>query len=137
MAGQGKAMQKSQDTPSVVWFEVVGKDGAKLRSFFSSLFGWQIAESGTGMDYGLVAATNGGIGGGIGRSQDDAFFPRQRRPRIEQRFAVAPGPVEEDDERRRFGLLRRFRNKQVIGPGPASGTECFLRSLVCRRRREQ
>jgi len=70
MAGQGKAMQKSQDTPSVVWFEVVGKDGAKLRSFFSSLFGWQIAESGTGMDYGLVEAATGGIGGGIGRSQD-------------------------------------------------------------------
>jgi len=70
MAGQGTAKQKSQAKPSVVWFEVVGKDGAKLRSFFSSLFGWQIAESGTGMDYGLVAATNGGIGGGIGRSQD-------------------------------------------------------------------
>jgi predicted enzyme related to lactoylglutathione lyase len=64
MAGKGTAK------PSVVWFEVVGKDGARLRSFFSSLFGWQIAESGTGMDYGLVAAANGGIGGGIGRSQD-------------------------------------------------------------------
>lgn len=50
--------------PSVVWFEVVGKDGDRLRRFFSSLFGWKIADSGTGMDYGLVAAANGGIGGG-------------------------------------------------------------------------
>jgi predicted enzyme related to lactoylglutathione lyase len=70
MAGQGTAKQKSQAEPSVVWFEVVGRDGAKLRSFYSDLFGWQIAESGTGTDYGLVAPANGGIGGGIGRSQD-------------------------------------------------------------------
>jgi uncharacterized protein len=70
MAGKGTARQKSQVNPSVVWFEVVGKDGAKLRNFYSSLFEWQISESGTGMDYGLVAPTNGGIGGGIGRSQD-------------------------------------------------------------------
>jgi len=70
MAGHGTANQKSQAKPGVVWFEVVGKDGARLRSFYSSLFGWQIAESGTGMDYGLVAPANGGIGGGIGRSQD-------------------------------------------------------------------
>jgi predicted enzyme related to lactoylglutathione lyase len=70
MAGKGTAKQNSQAKPSVVWFEVVGKDGATLRSFYSSLFGWQIADSGTGMDYGMVAATNGGIGGGIGKSQD-------------------------------------------------------------------
>ena len=68
MAGQGTAKRKRQ--PSVAWFEVLGKDGDRLRSFYSSLFGWQIADSGTGMDYGLVAATNGGIGGGIGRSPD-------------------------------------------------------------------
>ncbi|HEX7263510.1 MAG TPA: VOC family protein [Candidatus Dormibacteraeota bacterium] len=70
MAGKGTAKQSSQTKPSVVWFEVVGKDGDRLRTFFSSLFDWQIAESGTGMDYGLVAPANGGIGGGIGRSQD-------------------------------------------------------------------
>jgi predicted enzyme related to lactoylglutathione lyase len=70
MAGKGTAKQISQAKPSVGWFEVVGKDGAKLRSFYGSLFGWQIADSGTGMDYGLVAPANGGIGGGIGRSPD-------------------------------------------------------------------
>ncbi|HSS92834.1 MAG TPA: VOC family protein [Candidatus Dormibacteraeota bacterium] len=66
----GGAEHKGEKEPSVVWFEVVGKDGAKLRNFYSSLFGWQIADSGTGMDYGLVQAGIGGIGGGIGRSQD-------------------------------------------------------------------
>lgn len=70
MAGKGTGKRESRVKPSVVWFEVVGKDGAKLRSFYTNLFGWEIAESGTGMDYGLVAPANGGIGGGIGRSQD-------------------------------------------------------------------
>lgn len=70
MAGQGTAKRKVETKPSVVWFEVVGKNGAKLRSFYSRLFGWEIVETGTGMDYGMVAPTNGGIGGGIGRSQD-------------------------------------------------------------------
>lgn len=54
----------------VVWFEVLGKDGEKLRRFYSDLFGWQIDASGGEMDYGLVAAGEGGIGGGIGRSPD-------------------------------------------------------------------
>jgi predicted enzyme related to lactoylglutathione lyase len=54
----------------VVWFEVVGKDGTQLRRFYSDLFGWKI-EGATGeMDYGLVTAANGGIGGGVGSSQD-------------------------------------------------------------------
>ncbi len=70
MAGQKSGKHAESKAPSVAWFEVVGKDGAKLRRFFSSLFGWQIADSGSGMDYGLVTATNGGIGGGIGRSAD-------------------------------------------------------------------
>ena len=54
----------------VAWFEVVGKDGAKLRKFYGDLFGWNIDASDSGMDYGLVAAAEEGIGGGIGKSQD-------------------------------------------------------------------
>jgi len=54
----------------VGWFEVVGKDGPRLRGFYGDLFGWQIQDSGDGMDYGLVAAAEKGIGGGIGTSQD-------------------------------------------------------------------
>jgi predicted enzyme related to lactoylglutathione lyase len=54
----------------VVWFEVVGSDGARLRRFYGDLFGWSIDASDDQMDYGLVAADDGGIGGGVGRSQD-------------------------------------------------------------------
>jgi len=54
----------------VVWFEVVGKDGTQLRSFYSDLFGWKIEGATGDMDYGLVAAADGGIGGGVGTSQD-------------------------------------------------------------------
>jgi|SRR5258708_21518754 predicted enzyme related to lactoylglutathione lyase len=54
----------------VGWFEIVGKDGARLRQFYSNLFHWKIDASQTGMDYGLVPPEPKGIGGGIGRSED-------------------------------------------------------------------
>jgi predicted enzyme related to lactoylglutathione lyase len=56
----------------VVWFEVVGKDGNKMRRFYSDLFGWKIDSAAGDMNYGLVAAGNGGIGGGVGESQDES-----------------------------------------------------------------
>jgi uncharacterized protein len=56
----------------VVHFEVVGKDGERLRSYYSELFGWKI-DADNPMKYGMVArddnrSTDGepGIGGGIG-----------------------------------------------------------------------
>ena len=56
---------------SVLWFEVLGKDGKKLRDFYSQLFRWTIqVDSLSGLDYGLVEAANGGVGGGIGTSPD-------------------------------------------------------------------
>ena len=54
----------------VVHFEVIGKDGDKLRSYYSELFGWEI-DSNNPMGFGMVAreanlAPDGsGIGGGI------------------------------------------------------------------------
>ena len=50
---------------AVTWFEIIGKDGPKLREFYSSLFGWKfhVAQE---MDYGMMEAGAGGIGGGIG-----------------------------------------------------------------------
>ena len=55
---------------AVVWFEVVGTDGEKLRKFYTDLFGWNIDGAAGDMDYGLVSPGNGGIGGGVGKSQD-------------------------------------------------------------------
>jgi hypothetical protein len=58
-----------------VWFEVVGRDGAALRSFYSDLFGWKI-DANNDLNYGIVAqednapASGGRIGGGIGQGPD-------------------------------------------------------------------
>jgi predicted enzyme related to lactoylglutathione lyase len=56
--------------PAVAWFEVTGKDGASLQDFYARLFDWQITDAGDGSGYGLVAAAEDGIGGGIGSAQD-------------------------------------------------------------------
>jgi predicted enzyme related to lactoylglutathione lyase len=59
----------------VVHFEVVGKDGDALRSYYSELFGWQFDTSNP-MNYGVVprdgntAPDGSGIGGGVGVGPD-------------------------------------------------------------------
>ena len=59
----------------VVHFEVVGKDGGKLQSYYSDLFGWEI-NADNPMNYGMVQrdgnvnADGAGIGGGIGAAPD-------------------------------------------------------------------
>jgi len=53
----------------VAWFEVSGPDAGALQRFYASLFGWQIDASNP-MNYGMVAAEEGGIPGGVGPSQD-------------------------------------------------------------------
>jgi uncharacterized protein len=55
---------------AVVWFEIMGKDSAKLHRFYGDLFDWKIEVADGEMDYGVVAGGEGGIGGGIGRSTD-------------------------------------------------------------------
>jgi len=53
----------------VVHFEVHAKDGKKSQEFYSKLFGWTV-DSNNPMNYGLVEATDGGIGGGITQSDE-------------------------------------------------------------------
>jgi predicted enzyme related to lactoylglutathione lyase len=59
----------------VVHFEVIGKDGNKLRSYYGELFGWEI-DAGNPMNYGVIQRdgnTNAdgiGIGGGIGQGPE-------------------------------------------------------------------
>jgi predicted enzyme related to lactoylglutathione lyase len=53
----------------VVHFEVIGKDGAKLQSYYAELFGWDI-DAGNPMGYGIVKGEDnpspiGSIGGGV------------------------------------------------------------------------
>ncbi len=56
----------------VIWFEVMGKDGKRLRKFYRELFGWKIGEGNPNndADYGLVEADGEGIPGGIGATPD-------------------------------------------------------------------
>jgi uncharacterized protein len=55
----------------VVHFEVIGKDGEKLQSYYSELFGWEI-DADNPMKYGMVQREGNvspegiGIGGGVG-----------------------------------------------------------------------
>ncbi len=59
---------------AVVHFEVIGKDGDKLQSFYSDLFGWEI-NADNRMKYGMVSREDNldqgiGIGGGIGPGRE-------------------------------------------------------------------
>ena len=60
----------------VVHFEIIGKDAAVLRKFYTEAFGWQIAPpvAGSPSEYSIVqkadAGSAGSIGGGIGVAQD-------------------------------------------------------------------
>jgi len=55
----------------VVHFEVIGKDGQRLQSYYGELFGWEI-DANNAMNYGSVQregntnADGAGIGGGVG-----------------------------------------------------------------------
>jgi uncharacterized protein len=59
----------------VVHFEVIGKDGQKLQSYYAELFGWEI-DANNPMQYGMVAREGNvspegvGIGGGVGGGPD-------------------------------------------------------------------
>ncbi len=77
--------------PKVIHFEIEGKDGKKLQSFYSGLFDWAV-DANNPMEYGMVDAVDDGIGGGITASQDgkastkiyvevdaDSALPRQGR----------------------------------------------------------
>ena len=55
----------------IVHFEILGKDGEALKSFYSTMFGWKI-DSSNPMAYGVVDTDSGGVGvgGGVAASQD-------------------------------------------------------------------
>jgi len=54
----------------VIRFEIMGGKGNQLEKFYAELFGWKI-DSNNPMKYGMVdTGAQGGIGGGVGPSQD-------------------------------------------------------------------
>jgi predicted enzyme related to lactoylglutathione lyase len=55
----------------IVHFEVIGKDAAGLREFYTELFGWEIGELMPDMgNYGLIDGASSGLAGGVGQSDD-------------------------------------------------------------------
>jgi uncharacterized protein len=62
----GPPRRRSSMQHPVVWFEVLGRDDAKLNRFYSELFGWKI-DANNPMKYGMVdTGSPKGIPGGIG-----------------------------------------------------------------------
>jgi len=78
----------------VVHFEVIGKDGARLRSFYSDLFGWKVQHM-PEMDYALADTDAGGqgIAGGIGTGEQPmvTFYVQVADPQACLERAVALG----------------------------------------------
>ncbi len=71
----------------VVHFEVIGADGAKLQNFYGEVFGWQI-DANNPMSYGMVHASEHGIGGGIaGGDQGRGVTFYVEVPKLEETLA--------------------------------------------------
>jgi hypothetical protein len=60
----------------VVHFEVIGKDGDKLRGYYSELFGWEFGDTMGPTNYAVVPrdgntnADGAGVGGGVGTAPE-------------------------------------------------------------------
>lgn len=51
------------------WFEIMGADAGATQKFYRELFGWNV-DANNPMQYGMVEAAEGGIGGGVGGAMD-------------------------------------------------------------------
>ena len=70
----------------VVWFEVMGKNGDELRSFYQKMFQWKI-DTDSAMNYGMVEAEQGrGIPGGVGQISNES------QPKVT--FYVSTGAID-------------------------------------------
>ncbi len=56
----------------VTWFEIIGKDSARLQKFYRDVFNWKLAPPIAAMgNYSMIDAFQPGIGGGIGGTDED------------------------------------------------------------------
>jgi uncharacterized protein len=93
----------------VVHFEVIGKDGQKLRDYYSELFGWEFGDTVGPTNYavtqrdGNTAPDGTGIGGGIGTAPEGydghvTFY------------------VEVDDPEASLAQAEKLGGKRLFGP---------------------
>jgi len=88
----------------VVHWEIGAQDAVRLRRFYAALFDWELTGD---PDYGLVAPSDGGIGGGILQTRqgmpsyvsfyvgvDDLEAVLERAASLGGRTLVAPMPIQ-------------------------------------------
>lgn len=102
---------------AVVHFEIMGRDAATLRQFYSGLFGWQI-DTDNPMEYGVIAHSEnhstggigigGGILGGMEPGQDGAAFY-----------------VEVDDIAATLEKVKELGGTAIMGPEQVEGGPTF------------
>jgi uncharacterized protein len=102
----------------VVHFEVIGTDGAKLQSYYSELFGWEIDAN--PLQYGSIARegnTNAdgiGIGGGVASGPNPEYHGH------------VTFYVEVPDVEAALAKAESLGGSRVFGPAPVPGTEIEL-----------
>ena len=100
----------------VVHFEIIGTDPAKLRRYYSELFGWEFDTSGTTAspvseagNYGFVQASDEtGIGGGAGYDPHVTFY------------------VSVPDVEAALQKAERLGGRRSMGPERAPGTDLVV-----------
>lgn len=98
---------------AVVHFEVIGKDGEKLRAFYGELFDWQI-DADNDMSYGLVQRDGNVNGDGVGIGGGIAGGPEGYGGHVT--FYVAVPDVEEALQK-----AESLGGKRVMGPEEIMG----------------
>jgi hypothetical protein len=116
-AGGPQPEQPKQPGCPVIWFEIAGKDGKRLREFYSKLFDWQIKYDAQ-MDYGEIQSTGPrGIGGGIMTTKDPSG-----------QFTYVTVYVQVDDLKKYLDKAVSLGGKVMLEamPVPNVGTIAFL-----------
>lgn len=95
---------------AVVHFEIGAQNAAKVREFYRSLFGWRFDT--TDPSYGVVADTDGGIGGGV----------MQIRENMTPYVTIY---VDVDDLSETLSRVEELGGARVVGPRPIPGVGEF------------
>src|SRR5262245_44205694 len=102
----------------VVWFEVMGHDGEKMRRFYGELFGWKLDAENPGR-YAMVKANGQGIPGGIGEVAAGAQAGMPSRPWLT--FYVSTDDVEASLSRAEKLGGRKLLAPKKLPEGPEIG----------------